>query len=85
MVFQERALFAKEELSPLLFVLGTDLLQSIINEAYRKGLLSMPVPTTDNDFPIIQYADDIVLFVKAFGKELFCLKTLLNTFTLPQD
>lgn len=69
-----------DPLSPLLFVLGADLLQSIINKAYSKGVLSMPVPTPNNDFPIIQYTDDTLLFLSSSSKELFCLKAILNTF-----
>jgi hypothetical protein len=34
-----------------------------------------------NDFPIIQYADDTILVMKASQRELFCLKGLLQSFT----
>lgn len=69
-----------DPLSPLLFVLGADLLQSVINSAYQHNVISMPIPTPDNDFPIVQYADDTLLFLSASSNELFSLKAILNTF-----
>jgi hypothetical protein len=47
-----------DPLSPLLFVLTAEILQYIVNNAYRNGLLTMPSPQSVTDFPIIQYADD---------------------------
>ena len=52
-----------DPLSPLLFVLAADLLQCIINKAYRDGLLLAPLPINGMDFPIIQYADDTLLIL----------------------
>lgn len=69
-----------DPLSPLLFVLGADLLQSVVNKAYSQGVLTIPIPTPDNDFPVVQYADDTLLFLTASSKELFCLKAILNTY-----
>ncbi len=70
-----------DPLSPLLFVLGAELLWVIVNRAYTMGLLSKPFPSDfDPNFPIVQYADDILLYLKASGKELFTLKALLQTF-----
>nr|AAZ06221.1 putative mutator protein [Oryza sativa Indica Group]AAZ06251.1 putative mutator protein [Oryza sativa Indica Group] len=34
----------------------------------------------DHNFPIVQYADETLFYVKACGKELFVLKALLQTF-----
>jgi hypothetical protein len=48
-----------DPLSPLLFVLARDFFQSILNNARLNGQLSLPVPlSNDQDFPILQYADD---------------------------
>lgn len=33
-----------DPLSPLLFALGVDLLQSIINKAHQRGVLNLPIP-----------------------------------------
>lgn len=42
-----------DPLSPLLFVLGADLLQSIVNKACSQGVLTMPIPTPGNEFRIV--------------------------------
>ena len=71
-----------DPLSPLLFVLASDLLQCIINKAHNEGLFSLPINADpSNDFPIIQYADDTIRVMKASQRELFCLKGLLQSFT----
>jgi hypothetical protein len=55
-----------DPLSPLLFVLVTDLLQSIVNRAYQRGLFQLPIPNRDIEhFPIVQYADDTLLIMEA--------------------
>lgn len=60
-------------LSPLLFVLAADLLQSIINAAATRGVLAHPLDGNFcGDFPIVQYADDTLLFLKAEARQLFC-------------
>jgi retron-type reverse transcriptase len=42
-----------DPLSPLIFVLAADLLQSAINRAFRAGLISTPLPVhSDMDYPI---------------------------------
>jgi hypothetical protein len=70
-----------DPLSPLLFVLAADLLQSIINKAHSIGLLGLPLPNRDvNHFPIVQYADDTLLFMQADARQLLCLKALLQSF-----
>jgi hypothetical protein len=71
-----------DPLSPLLFVLAADLLQCIVNKAHNEGLFSLPISADpSNDFPIIQYADDTILIMKASQRELFYLKGLLQSFT----
>jgi len=60
-----------DPLSPLLFVLAADLLQCIINKGCRNGLFELPIPSYELDqYPIIQYADDTLLVMKASQKEL---------------
>jgi hypothetical protein len=55
-----------DPLSLLLFVLAADLLQSIVNKARMSGLLRLPIDVGyTNDFPIVQYVDDILLIMEA--------------------
>jgi hypothetical protein len=70
-----------DPLSPLLFVLAAELLGCIINRACQLGLLHMPIPSQDGSgFPIIQYANDTIILLRASQKELLCLKALLETY-----
>jgi retron-type reverse transcriptase len=56
-------------LSPLLFVLAADLLQSIVNKAKDQGLLNLPIPLQyTSDFPILQYADDTLIIIEGCGR-----------------
>jgi hypothetical protein len=55
-----------DPLSPLLFVLTADLLQSMVNRAKDQGLIRLPIPErAGSDFPIVQYADDTLLIMEA--------------------
>ena len=70
-----------DPLSPLLFVLAANLLQSILNKALNLGLFKLPVPLNSSpDFPILQYADDTLIIMEACGRQLFTLKALLDSF-----
>lgn len=70
-----------DPLSPLLFVLVVDLLQSIINQAKDLNLLKLPLPLRhSSDFPIIQYADDTLIVMEACSRQLITLKALLHSF-----
>ena len=62
-------------LSPLLFVMAADFLQTILNAAKQQGILSLPVDLPhDQDFPILQYADDTLIFMQGNARQLFFLK-----------
>ena len=63
-----------DPISPLLFVIAADLLQTMINDLLCKGLLTLPLPTHDPDYPEVQYADDTLLFVNADPAQLEVLK-----------
>lgn len=70
-----------DPLSPLLFVLAADFLQTLLNSAKNLGLLSLPIDTPHNqNFPILQYVDDTLIFMKVHARQLFFLKALLNSF-----
>lgn len=63
-----------DPLLPLLFVLVANLLRAIINKAKTLGLLNLPLPHMgDQNFPIIQYANDMIPVMKACPKQLFFL------------
>ena len=71
-----------DPLSPLLFVLTADLLQSVINKAKDQGILKLLIPLRyTNDFPIVQYADDTLLILPGDARTLFNLKCLLRSFS----
>jgi hypothetical protein len=76
-----RGVRQRDPMSPLLFVLAAELLQCIINKAHQQGLFQIPIPSRDvAGFPIIQYADDTIMIMKASKRELLCLKDLLESY-----
>jgi hypothetical protein len=71
-----------DPISPLLFVLAVDLLQSILNKAKDNGILKLPLHVGYTTyFPIIQYVDDTLLIMEACPQQLFVLKAILDMFT----
>jgi hypothetical protein len=71
-----------DPLSPLLFVMVVDLLQSIINKEYHQNLLKHPLSKYfELEYPIVQYADDTWIVVPADAWQLIVLKGLLRSFT----
>ena len=71
-----------DPLSPLLFVLAADTLQSLLNSAQRNGLMHLPlVLQHTDDFPVLQYADDTLIFMEGCHNQLAALKSLLHTFS----
>jgi hypothetical protein len=71
-----------DPLSPLLFVLAADLLQSLLNKDTQDNLLNLPIPLLhSSDFPVIQYADDTLIIMEGCSSQLLFLKTLLGNFS----
>ena len=69
-----------DPLSPLLFVIVADFLQSILNDARMNNRLSLPIPSlSDQDFPILQYADDTLIFMNGDIDEHNNLKDILSS------
>lgn len=52
-----------DPLLPLIFMLAADLLQAAINDAHWAGRLQLPIPVPDNDYHVIQYADDMIVIM----------------------
>jgi hypothetical protein len=72
-----------DPLSPLLFVMVADFLQSILNDALQQGFIQCPVPVNyTNDFPIIQYAEDTLIILPAEIDQLTHLKLILDEFAI---
>ena len=71
-----------DPLSPLLFVLAAELLQILVNRAASMDLLTTPIPQPMADFPIVQYADDMLLLLQADARQHFFLKALLHSFAI---
>jgi hypothetical protein len=72
-----------DPLSPLIFVLAADLLQSAINKAFRQGLLKAPFsPDYGADFPIIQYADDTLIIMPADTDQVVIMKEILEQYAM---
>jgi hypothetical protein len=70
-----------DPLSPLLFVLAADFLQSIVNKAWHMSILKHPIcEDFGSNFPIVQYADDTLLILLASASILFTLERSLFGF-----
>ncbi len=65
-------------MSPLLFVIAVDLLQSIVNDMYRRNILTLLIPTKSNDYPIMQYVDGTLIVLPAVDSQLIALKEMLE-------
>ncbi|XP_071677274.1 uncharacterized protein [Lolium perenne] len=71
-----------DPLSPLLYVCGGDLLQSVINDNLNSNVLHLPIITNDSEFPVVQYADDTILLLAAEMDQVLALKEILHKFGL---
>ncbi|XP_071677070.1 uncharacterized protein [Lolium perenne] len=71
-----------DPLSPILYVLGSDLLQTVVNNMLQEGRISLPIEVNDPDFPIVQYVDDTLLIIPADLAQIVALKDVLHNFTL---
>lgn len=61
--------------------MATDFLQTIVNHAKSIGLLNLPLSLpSDSDLPILQYADDTLIFMRGNLFEPTYLKEILTNF-----
>jgi hypothetical protein len=60
-----------DPMSPLLFILTVDLLQSVINKECSQGHINLTIPLQHSqDFPILQYADDTLIIMEGCQSQL---------------
>jgi retron-type reverse transcriptase len=79
--FCKRGVRQGDPLSPLIFVLAADLLQSAINKSFRQGILKAPFsPDYGMDFPVIQYGDDTLIIVPADQDQVRVMKDILEKY-----
>ena len=71
-----------DPLSPLLYVLGSELLQVVVNDHFHQGGIDLPIFINDEDYPIIQYAEDTLLIMPADLDQVIAMKDLLHKFSL---
>ena len=70
-----------DPLSPLIFVLAADLLQSAINDAFRQGKIELPFPCNgQTDYPVIQYGDDTLIVLPACIRQATLIKEILSDY-----
>lgn len=68
-----------DPLSPLLFILAAKFLQTYLNNAMQLGRLQPPnVRLLCPDYPVLQYADDTLIVIKACHNQLAHLKDLMD-------
>lgn len=70
-----------DPLSPLLFVMAADYLQSLLNKGKELGLLRLPIPLTSTpNFPMVQYVDNTLIIMEGDPNQQLFLKSVLNLF-----
>jgi hypothetical protein len=78
-IAHRRGLRRGDPLSPMLFVMVMDVLNSLFRAAKSRGLLqSLEEARVQNRLSI--YADDVVLFVKPMLEDLNCVRLILDCF-----
>ena len=62
-------------------MLAADLLQMAINDALANNLLQHPIPpTSDENYPVIQYADDTIIVMPACQEQGIRMKQILTDY-----
>jgi len=76
-IYHQRGLRQGDPLSPMLFILVMDVLNSLFSQANREGLLR-PLHSTGQRLSL--YADDVALFIRPEEADLQLTKSLLQIF-----
>jgi len=74
-----RGLHQGDPISPMLFVLALEPLNTLIKEVDRQGILT-PLPLGDLQLRTSLYADDLVLWVAPKPEDLSCLRQIFELF-----
>jgi hypothetical protein len=70
-----------DPLSPLLFVLTADVIQSLVNDSMQQGMIQRPLGLNcTSSFPIIQYADGTLIIMQADVTQLQHLTDILHSY-----
>lgn len=69
-----------DPLSPYLFILMADVLQQMLTGAMANGVFEHPI-IASAPCPVLQYADDTLIILKADANQLIALKQTLQTFS----
>jgi hypothetical protein len=75
-----RGLRQGDPLSPFLFNIVADVLQQLLLLASRAGLLLHPL-VDDLPCPVLQYADDTLIIIRAIPEHVSNLKRVLDEFS----
>jgi len=78
-IYHRRGLRQGDPLSPMLFILVMDVLNSLIEKASSEGLLQ-PLSTRNIHHRVSLYADDVVLFLRPVAADLQMVNALLHLF-----
>jgi hypothetical protein len=77
--YHRRGLRQGDPLSPILFILVMDVLNSLIGKATTEGLLQ-PLSTRSIHHRVSLYADDVVLFLRPVATDMQMVDALLQLF-----
>lgn len=78
-IYHQRGLRQGDPLSPMLFIIVMDVLNSLFMKASTEGLLQ-PLSSRAVNHRISIYADDVALFIRPAEEELQLTKTILDCF-----
>jgi hypothetical protein len=79
LICHQRGLRQGDPLSPMLFSIVMDVLNSLISKASERGLLQ-PIFIRGNGQQVSLYIDDVVMFLQPHRDELSLVKEILKIF-----
>jgi hypothetical protein len=79
LICHQRGLRQGDPLSPMLFIMVMDVLNSLVSKASERGLLQ-PILRRGNGQRLSLYVDDVVMFLQPHRNELLLIKEILRIF-----